>query len=713
MSVSITPVNPTICPGDPVTLTASGGANTYTWSPSTALSTTTGATVIANPTTTTTYTVLGTSGGCTGSASVTVNAVNNLTVSISPGNPTICLNGNVTLTASGGTNYTWSPSTGLSSTSGASVVASPTATTTYTVTGTSGGCSATASVTVILASNLNISVNPNPAEICPGANVSLTASGGQTYIWSPSTGLSSTTGTTVTAYPTTTQIYTVNGANNAGCTGSTTVTVNVSPISATTVSTDENCGHSNGTATVTPAGFCNDTWTYIWNTLPNQQTNPIATNLSAGTYTVSVYCGACVTTTSATVSNIPGPSVSIISITHTRCNMANGAATALATGGDGNYSYLWSNNQTGPSLTNVSGGTYYVTVTDGNSCQATNTVIINPSPVPIPAITGTINASCGFSDGSATVTATNGTAPYFYLWDNNTTSATLTNVPTGTYYVTVSDVNSCTATISTNIGENPGPTVTASSENEVCDKKNGTATASANGGVGTFTYLWNNGQTTQTAIELVAGSYTVTISDVGCTASATVDVAEIPGPTASFTAAPKVLTYMDGPITFFDNSSGMIDSLYWEFGDGNYGEGSTISHQYENLGTYYVTLIIIDNNGCADTIRDSVRVTEIYTLYIPNSFTPNDDGFNDTWSAEGINVDPDNFRLTIYDRWGKEVFKTTKWDAIAKQSEGWNGTYNNSGNIKDVVMDVYVYRILCNEIDGPKHEYIGRISLIP
>ena len=126
---------------------------------------------------------------------------------------------------------------------------------------------------------------------------------------------------------------------------------------------------------------------------------------------------------------------------------------------------------------------------------------------------------------------------------------------------------------------------------------------------------------------------------------------------------------------------------------------------------YLVTLIITDNNGCKDTTTDSIKVKDIFVLYIPNTFTPNGGNLNTYFCPQGMNVDPNKFDMSIYDRWGNLVFHTNQW--LTTHSEGWNGTKNNSGTLNDVVTDVYVYRIRLTDIDGLKHEYIGRITALP
>lgn len=228
----------TICNGNSTNLIASG-AESYTWSPASGLSSTSGANVTANPSVSTTYTVTGSnSSGCSGTASVTVTVSPGLTATVSP-DIGICSGGSTTLTAGGGSSYSWSPATGLSSTSGASVTASPASTTTYTVTVTGGGCpAATASVTVSILPAIVPTVSDD-VQICSGGSgTTLTAGGGSTYSWSPSTGLSSSTGETVTANPALTTTYTVTVSSGTCPPASANVTVTVIEAPQASVSPD-------------------------------------------------------------------------------------------------------------------------------------------------------------------------------------------------------------------------------------------------------------------------------------------------------------------------------------------------------------------------------------------------------------------------------------------------------------------------------------------
>jgi hypothetical protein len=234
---------------------------------------------------TSTYTVTGTTTGCSGTASQTITVSPTPTVTVSPVASTICSGNTTTITASGATTYTWSPSTGLSASTGATVTFSGTTTSTYTVTGTSAGCSATASQTITVNTTPTVTLTPVAATICSGNNTNMTASGATTYTWSPSVGLSASTGATVTFSGTATSTYTVTGTST-GCsaTASQIITVNPVPVLTVTPSSTSICNGS----VVTASGAS----TYSW---------APATGLSAAT-------GASVTVvaSSATIYTITG-----------------------------------------------------------------------------------------------------------------------------------------------------------------------------------------------------------------------------------------------------------------------------------------------------------------------------------------------------------------------------------------------------------------------
>jgi len=217
-------VNP-ICAGSLSALTTTG-ANTYSWAPNTGLTNTTGANINAQPTSTVTYTVTGNGSGCPGKGTYTLN-VNPLPIITTNSPVSICPGGSVTVTASGATNYTWSPSIGLSANTGNSLDASPKVPTNYTIMGTDGnGCTGVGSLAVninippVVEAGPDISINAGDSKILSG-------SGGTSYTWSPSTGLSCTNCQSPTANPMVTTSYYLTAMDANGCTNTDTITVDV------------------------------------------------------------------------------------------------------------------------------------------------------------------------------------------------------------------------------------------------------------------------------------------------------------------------------------------------------------------------------------------------------------------------------------------------------------------------------------------------------
>ncbi len=188
-------------------------------------------------------------------------------------------------------------------------------------------------------------------------------------------------------------------------------------------------------------------------------------------------------------------------------------------GGTSPYTYAWSNSATTQDLANVGAGTYTVTVTDANAC--TKTVSATVSNTGGPSLSKTqVNVLCnGNSTGSIDLTVTGGTSPYTYAWSNSATTQDISNLAAGTFTVTVTDANACTAVISTTITQPSALALSSTQVNVLC---NGNATGSidltVSGGTSPYTYAWSNSATTQDISNLTAGTYTVTVTDANaCT----------------------------------------------------------------------------------------------------------------------------------------------------------------------------------------------------
>jgi len=321
---------------------------------------------------------------------------------------------------------------------------------------------------------------------------------------------------------------------SVACTGDPDYTfassMNCCLVTATTTSVS--CfGGTNGSATANPTGTA--PFTYTWNSVPVQNTQT-ATNLPAGTYTVTVKDNVgCISTTTVVITQ---PTAIIVPITFVpaTCSALNGSATANPTGGVGPYTYTWStvpvqNTQT---ATGLGAGTYTCTVKDSHGCIQTGTVTVT-STGSVTATASSTNVSCfGGSNGSATANPV-GTAPYTYTWSSvpvqNTQTAT--NLPVGVYTCTIKDGSGCMTTVTVSITQPPLLTVAvASTTNVSCfGGNNGVVNITVSGGSPAYTYVWNSVpvQNTQNATSLTAGSYTVTVTDSkGCTATTSVTITQ-------------------------------------------------------------------------------------------------------------------------------------------------------------------------------------------
>ncbi|MCS7073346.1 MAG: hypothetical protein NZ108_02655, partial [Bacteroidia bacterium] len=331
--------NNVICNGQSTNLTASGAVS-YTWSPATGLSSTTGANVVASPTANITYTISGTDGNnCSNTTTFAITVTAPPIVSASASSPTICPGESTTLTASGAVSYTWSPATGLSSTTGSVVTATPSATTTYTVVGTdASNCQNTATVIVTVAPIPTVSVTTPDNTLCVGESTTLNASGATSYTWSPATGLSATTGASVTANPTVSTTYTVTGTGSNGCTNTATIAITVNPLP--TISISGNTSLCTGqTTTLTASGASSYSWNPTTGLTPT--TGPVVTAgpTATTTYTVTgTDANGCVNTATVIVNVGPLPVVTVSADDNSICA---GQQTATLTAA-GAVTFDWS-----------------------------------------------------------------------------------------------------------------------------------------------------------------------------------------------------------------------------------------------------------------------------------------------------------------------------------------------------------------------------------
>lgn len=273
------------------------------------------------------------------------------------------------------------------------------------------------------------------------------------------------------------------------------------------------CGNTNGSINLSPSGGT-PPYTFLWS---NGATTEDLGSLAQGIYSVTVTdaspCSQSIV--NIIIGNTNGPAVTETHLSST-CANANGSVNINVLGGTAPYTFNWSNGTTTEDLTNILAGTYLVTVTDFNSCAGyVSSTVLDSNDLAISISSHSYNCS---NQGVVIANVISGVAPYTYQWSNGATTDSIVNVPSGNYFVTVTDAGGCQQVQSLNYYFNNYIYLTHSSPN--CTN-NGTLTATVYGGAAPFSYLWSNGQTNQTAYGLATGSYSITTTDAaGCTRTA-------------------------------------------------------------------------------------------------------------------------------------------------------------------------------------------------
>jgi predicted transcriptional regulator len=591
--------------------------------------------------------------GCTSrdSSSITVNPLP--VTSITP-NSSICLGGSINLTATGGSTYQWSTSA-----TGSTISVSPSTTTNYSVTITSAdGCSQV--------ENTIVTVNPLPTAtitgtnvICEGDNTTLTASGGQSFLWS-----NSSTASSINVAPTTSTTYSVTVTDANGCTDIESETVTVNPLPNVTLASFADLCEAD--AAITLSGGSPTGGTYSGIGVSSGSFDPSVAGV--GTFTIFYdYTDAngCSARDSSNITVNPFPTTSITADS----DICLGSSISLTASGGG--SYLWNTSATTASI-NVSPSittNYSVTITSAAGCSQVENVTVTVNPLPTATISG-INAICAGS--STTLTANGGQS---YLWSNSSSAASITVSPTNTttYTVTVTDANGCTDTENETVTVNPLPIVSLGTFADLCEGDaaiilsggspsggtySGIGVSSGSfdpsiAGVGTFTifydftnaigcssrdsstitvnplpnggvsqspticqgssttltatggasYLWSNSASTPsiTVSPTSTTNYSVTITSVaGCSDVKTVSVVVNPLPTASISGTTSIC---NGSNTTLTAAGGQ--SYLWS----NSSTNPSITVSPNTTTTYSVT--VTDANGCTDTESETITVNPL------------------------------------------------------------------------------------------------------
>ncbi len=499
--------------------------------------------------------------------------------------------------------------------------------------------------------------------------------------------------------------YTIAVTSFAGCVATDTITIAqpADPLSVVSSFVDVLCSpDSTGSAAVVVTGGALS-YSYLWS---NGLTDSTISNLQAGIYSVMITdTSGCLDSATFTIAQ-----PLLLSFTASQTNIlcfgnSTGIASVMVTGGTLPYTYVWNTFATDTStITGLPAGIDSVLITDAHGCTHDTSFIISQPVLPLSISSSFVSVSCNpDSTGSATAQVTGGTPIYYYLWSSGQTTASISNLPEGNYSLIVNDTNGCRDSVFIPITQPPLFTASISPDTIICNGPSVTESIIAAGGVPAYNYLWLPGGTTDSTLTISPAStitYTVQVSDAnGCSSSplnTTITVYQ--KPVANISVSPSTAVFFPQTICYTADSTN-ANTWLWDFGDNTTDSGYSVCHDFLKGGNYCVTLFVT-NNSCSDTSETCVLDMEVV---MPNVFSPNDDGLNDTYFAilagEGITY----FKCEIYDRWGLKMAE------LVRPRQGWEG-YTTSGSPASAGTYYYVLSVSWgNELSVHKEGFFSLV----
>lgn len=716
--------NSPICVGKPIYLTGLGGT-TYTWTGPPAFSSQS-----SNPTIATaninnagvfTLTVRG-ANTCTNSTTATV-VINPLPI-IPVTNLSVCVNQPINLTSGGGNTYNWTGPAGFSSGFQNPVIASASLanTGTYNTTVTSVvGCSNTAVTSVTVLSLPNAIISTSTPSLCAGKNLILSGLGGTTYTWTGPNGFTSNLQNVGINNISTLAdgIYSL-GVTFGICSGVTTKSITVFALPTPTYMT--NSPVCEDQVFVLNAGGPPD-YVFEWlgpnnflNAGPNYTNNSVPLTFT-GIYTLNVMDkNNCRSTSVASLVVHPIPIIEVYDVA-----ACEGQPAVLLSNGGVTYNWFGPGgytssaaNATVTNVTNSTAGTYVVVVSSVNSCTNSAQAIVSVKALPVPSLAVTpkacINSTVnlmGFGGDS-------------YRWDGpfdfastkqNTTFTATSMSYSGIYTLSVLNSGGCVGytTALVEIYTLPDGVLTTDNDNRCVPFCTNFELENSNAApILDYTWMINSKTFNQQYFNYCftdPGEYVIRGSflDVnGCTNATTYTINAYKPPVADFVYLPAKPVEMLDQVIFSDMSGGEENTQWnWYFvsNTGYKSNSKSANYVFDHAGKYRVAMVVTNKWGCADTIVKLVEVDPDFSLYVPDVFTPNEDGRNDIFQPKGRGIV--KYDLRIYDRWGERLFQTNDFPT------GWDGTFNG----KKCKSEVYVWEIVASDAYGKVKELSGHVTL--
>lgn len=498
-------------------------------------------------------------------------------------------------------------------------------------------------------------------------------------------------------------IWSVTVTDDIGCTANATVAITDSAALTASIPifTSVSCnGECDGTATVFANGGVGP-YSYFWND-PFNQTGQTATGLCPGTYTVDVVDSqspACTTQAQVTIVEPVELTVSATGVDVTCGDLCDGSALAIPIGGTPPYTFLWNDpsNQGTIGATDLCVGTYTVTVTDVNGCQAQASVTVS-GPPPIVANATTTASSCSnVADGAIDLTVVGGAPGYDFIWTpGNATDEDLNGVEFGTYSVTITDQDGCSITATYSVGTLVDIDANAGIDDTICVSEPIMLDGSGGGD-----YLWTPGATLSDSLiadpvatpsDTTTYFLTVTIGSCVDVDSVTIYTYQIP----PVDAGADVQIPTGGSIDL--NANGAVTDWTYTWMPEEFLDNPNITNPIaspEETTTFYVT--VTDENGCSAT--DSILVEVTPGIEFPDGITPNGDGINDTWIIDNIDLF-DDAMVEVYNRWGQMLFQSEPGYPVP-----WDGKFKG----EDLPVGTYYYVIYSDNFEEP---FTGPITVV-
>ncbi len=529
-------------------------------------------------------------------------------------------------------------------------------------------------------------------------------------------------------------VYTVTVSDNNGCTFPLQVTIGqpLSGITVTGTTIDALCsGNCDGSIDITATGGSGG-FTYSWTNGAGVVEDPIG--LCLGTYDVTVtdVTGVCTITESFSIGE---PTLVTVSTSADVTICINNSTTlqALPAGGAGSgFTVNWTSapndaslttpTSMNPSVTPTANTTYTVTAADVNGCPSAPASVTVSLAAPL-AITVTVTGEdtlCIGESSNYSFIATGGDGNYTYSDGAAAIISPVTVSPsaTTTYPVTVTDgCGTPSVTDDVDIVVNPLPVIVINTAKDTCSPLEAEFNAS-----GTLpsadSLFWDFGDDpslpsnlstspTPSHTYITPGIYDVTLRVItrdGCTDIKTFDdfIVVRPKPTAGFMGSPAITDILHPEVTFIDQSTG-ASMWNYDFLDGTSSADQSPAHIFTDTGYFKVLQTVTTDHGCTDEATNTIYITPVYNLYIPNAFTPNDNGINETWNAHSEGALQGTYEMWVYNRWGEEVFRTKSFD------NNWDGTSNG----RVCPPGPYVYKVKIRSAEDFREKYYkGYVTLV-